>query len=112
MRACVFVRVDMQALIDIAYQVVRSADVKLPDVFRLPRSESFGVYGFDVGVGQQTKHFETLGRLEFFAEGSHRFGIENVPAKIEAQLKMAIDQEQHGFAVRRIDIEPLQTFLG
>src|SRR5208282_6811114 len=43
----------MDALIEIAIQVVRGGDVKLPDIFGFPRSESFWVDGFDVRVGEE-----------------------------------------------------------
>ncbi len=84
MRKRVLVSIDVQALVDIAQQIICRADVELPDIFSFPGSERFGINGFDVGVGEQAKHLEAFGRFEFFAEGFHGIGIENIAAQSHA----------------------------
>ena len=102
----------MKPLVDAAQQIIGGADIELPDVFRLPGRQRFRVHGFDVGIGEQAKHFQPLGRFHFFRELPDRFRIENIAPQSGAQFQVALDQKEHRFAVGRIQFEPLQASFG
>src|ERR1700722_4347937 len=99
MRHYLVVRVHMQTLIQAAVQVVRGGDVKLPDVLGFPWSESLRIYGLDVPIGEQAKHFQALRCFLFVGERANCFRIENIAAQCGAHFQMPPDQEDKNLAV-------------
>ncbi len=103
------VLIDVQALVHGAQHVIGGADVELPDVLRLPGRESLRIHRFDIGIGEQAKHLQTLGRFHLFRELVNRAGIENVAAQGGAQLQVAVDQKQNRFAVEVIEVKAVEA---
>src|SRR5208282_1566869 len=98
----------MDALVEMAIQVVGSGDIKLPDIFSFPGSEGFRVDGLDIGIGEQAEHFEALGSAYFFGEGANGLRIENIAAESGAHIEMAGNEEEDGFAIGRVEIEAFE----
>ena len=101
----------MHALVGGAVEIVRGGNVDLPDIFGLPWGERFGVHRLDVGVGEQAEHLQAFLRFHLFGEHPNGFGLENIAAQRRGHLHVAADQEQHGLAVGRIEIQPRQAFF-
>src|SRR6516165_3654746 len=101
--------VGVQTFVNAVVEVIEGGDVKLPDVFGLPRGEGVWVYGLDVGVGQ---HLQAFRRFDFASEGANRFGIEDVSTQGGGYFQMIRDEEQDDFAFGRFEIEAIDTALG
>ena len=112
MRHHFVVGVNVEPLVQAAVQMICRADVKLPNVFRLPGREGIGIDGLDVGVSQQAQHLQPLGCLHFFSKGAHGFEIEDIASQCGAHFQMAPDEKQNRFAVWLVQIETLEDALG
>jgi hypothetical protein len=72
------VRVAVNALIHAAVEIIRRADIELPEVFGFPGRERLGVDGFDVRIGEQAKHFQKFRAADAFRKLRDCARIKNI----------------------------------
>ncbi len=92
-------------------EIIRGADIKLPDIFGLPRSERFRINGLDVGIGEQAKHFQAFGRADFLRKLLDGIGVENVTAERGAQFQVVRNEKQNIFAIGGIKFQAVEGLL-
>ena len=73
--------VGVEALVHAVIEGIEGRNIELPDVLRFPGSEGVGVHRLDVCVGEQSEHFEALGRFHLFRKSADRCRVENVAAQ-------------------------------
>src|SRR6202030_868813 len=103
------VGVGVHAFVHAAVEVVRRADIQLPEVFRLPSGESLWTNRFHVGVRKQADHFEAVRSANRFRELGNRAGIVDVRAKGRAHVEVMFDQKQHRLLVGGRQIQAFET---
>src|ERR1700674_1894145 len=75
------VRVGVHTFVHASVEVVRRADIELPEVFRLPSGQSLWADRFHVRVRKQADHFQAIRRANRFRELSDRAWVVDIPAK-------------------------------
>src|SRR5579872_3107987 len=88
-----YISVRVQALVNIATQLVRGGNVELPNIFSLPWRQRVRINGFDVRVSKQAEHLKPLGGSNFFGEYSHGGRIEDIAAKRRRHFEMIANQK-------------------
>ena len=91
--------------------MVLGRDVKLPDVFRLPWGQRFGIDRFDVSVGEEAEHLQALRSPDLFGERSNRHGIENVAPQGRRKFEVIGNQEENFLALLGINIEAIHRVV-
>src|SRR6267378_2785207 len=85
------VSVGVHAFVHASVELVRRADVELPEVFRLPGGESLWTNRLDVRMREKAEHFQEIRCADNFRELRDGAGIVDVPAKSRAHIEMACD---------------------
>jgi hypothetical protein len=98
--------------VDAAIEEVRRRNIKLPEIVGLPRSERIGVYGLDVGIGQQGEHLEIDLSADRFGEGANVLGVEDVAAHDERHVEVITNEGADGLAFFGVEIEASEQAFG
>src|SRR5579863_3191537 len=106
-----FIRAAVKPFVHGVQEIIGSTDIELPDIFSLPRGKSFWIYGFNISIGEQAKHFQAFWRAHFFRKLLDSVRVENVTSQRSAQFQMVRNQEQNIIAIGEIEFEAVESLL-